>query len=153
VFKEFLIKLVATGFGVGYIKYIPGTAGSFLGVLFYLVVLKDVKWWVYLLVLFGLLVLGIKVSSTAERIFQKKDSQKIVIDEITGYLISMFLLPPKVLFISLSFVLFRILDILKPYPLSRIQRLRGGFGVMLDDFFSGVLTNAVLQLVYRILNQ
>jgi len=69
-----------------------------------------------------------------------------VIDEIAGYLAAMFLAPSGWLFIACGFVIFRVFDIVKPWPLKRLQELHGGAGVMLDDVGAGVYTNIVLQI-------
>ena len=82
------------------------------------------------------MVIGIRVSGKAEDIFQKKDSQKIVIDEIAGMLISLFMLPPEFLTILSGFLIFRIIDITKPFHI--LERLPHGFGVMMDDIAAGV---------------
>jgi phosphatidylglycerophosphatase A len=69
-----------------------------------------------------------------------------VIDEVAGYLVSVAMLPGTWSFIIAAFVLFRVFDIMKPYPLKRLQNLRGGAGVMADDIGAGVYTNVVLQI-------
>ena len=75
------------------------------------------------------------------------DDKKIVVDEIWGMMISLFLLPVSALYIVLGFFAFRILDIVKPFPARRVERVHGGWGVMLDDGVSGVYACLLLHVV------
>jgi len=126
----------------------PGTAGALAGVLiFYFINHNLIIYWV---ITTCIIVLGIWLSGIAEKeIFKQKDSQHIVIDEVAGYLISMsfFTLNDYWLYILLGFILFRAFDILKPFPINKLQNLKGGFGVMLDDILAGVYANIILQLI------
>ena len=141
-----LIKFIATGFYSGYFPIAPGTAGSVVGILIYLAVISyQLSAISYFLITASIVVIGIRVSGKAEDIFQKKDSQKIVIDEIAGMLISLFMLPPEFLTILSGFLIFRIIDITKPFHI--LERLPHGFGVMMDDIAAGVSTNIILQVV------
>jgi phosphatidylglycerophosphatase A len=76
----------------------------------------------------------------------RTDSPLIVIDEIAGFLTAMFMVPSGLFFIVSGFVIFRVFDITKPWPLKRLQELHGGPGVMLDDVGAGIYTNVLLQL-------
>jgi phosphatidylglycerophosphatase A len=96
------------------------------------------------------LVLGFLVSSPAERIFQRKDSVRIVIDEAAGMFLSLVFLHISVLSLCWGFILFRIFDVLKVYPADRFQHMKGGLGVMLDDIVAGIYTNLILQVVLRL---
>jgi phosphatidylglycerophosphatase A len=147
--KKWAIKFIATGFFSGYSPLIPGTTGSLAGVLVYLS-LKNLKFPYYLLFLVLLFFFGVWVSKKAEDIFQEKDSKKIVIDEIVGFLMAVFLLPFKFKFIIFSFILFRLFDWWKPFPIRSLERLKGGWGIMLDDLLAGIYTNVVLQ-IYRLI--
>jgi phosphatidylglycerophosphatase A len=82
----------------------------------------------------------------AEIILGRTDSPLIVIDEIAGFLTAMFMVPPGWLFIVSGFLIFRVFDIVKPWPLKRLEALHGGPGVMLDDVGAGIYTNLLLQL-------
>jgi phosphatidylglycerophosphatase A len=144
-FKTFLPKLLATGCYSGYSPFIPGTVGSAVAVLIYLQ-LHALPWWQYLITLAGLTALAIWSADIAETEFGEKDCRKIVIDEIDGYLITMFLIPFTVKYIIIGFILFRILDIIKPYPIRSLQGLSGGLGIVADDVLAGIYGNLLIQL-------
>ena len=145
-----LIVIITTFFYSGYLPFIPGTFGSLAGIIMYFSV-KD-NAFIYASVTLILLMAGLAFSSEAEKIFQKKDSRFIVIDEVVGILISLSFLPysPKLVF--LAFFLFRLLDTLKPYPAYRIQQLHGSIGIMGDDLVAAIYTNIILQSVLRLLS-
>ena len=83
----------------------------------------------------------------AEKIYQKKDDQRIVIDEIIGFQITMLPVAITVLHLCVGFVLFRIFDILKPFPINNLQRLPGGWGVVIDDVAAGIYAGVVMLLL------
>ena len=145
--RRLFVILASTFFYVGYLPLIPGTFGSIAGLfLFYLV--KN-NWPFYLLVTSALITLGFLVSGEAERIFNKKDARYIVIDEVTGMLLSLAFIPYDLRLVIIAFFLFRLLDTLKPFPAGRIEGLKGGAGVMGDDIIAGLYTNIILQVVLR----
>lgn len=92
----------------------------------------------------ALLALAIYVSGRAEDVFQKKDDQRIVIDEIVGFQVAMLPVEITTLHLCAAFVLFRILDIIKPFPLNNLQKLPGGWGVVLDDVGAGIYAGILL---------
>jgi phosphatidylglycerophosphatase A len=127
----------------------PGTAGTAVGVLVYLW-MRRLSPEAYVLFCILIVLIGTWISGRAEELLGKKDHPSIVIDEIAGYLVSVAMLPETWSFITAAFVLFRIFDIMKPYPLKRLQNLHGGVGVMLDDIGAGVYTNVVLRIVKEV---
>ena len=147
--------IIATGLGSGYSPVAPGTAGSVVGLA---VALPFALWggtatlggaW-YAAVTLVLFAAGVWAAGRAEVIFGQKDCGKIVIDEIAGMLITLYLLPATWVYFTLGFFLFRIMDILKPFPARRIdQRMGGGLGVMMDDVVAGIYANLCLQLIRR----
>ncbi len=146
---DFLAKTIASVFFVGYLPLMPGTFGSMVGVgLFYL--LKGASQPVYFSVIFCIIVLGMITSGRVEKLLNKKDPSCIVIDEVMGMLIALSFMPHDLKIVILAFLIFRILDTLKPYPVGRIQDLRGSAGVMADDLVAGIYTNIVLQVILRI---
>ncbi|MFA5093038.1 MAG: phosphatidylglycerophosphatase A [Candidatus Omnitrophota bacterium] len=148
--KNFLIKLVASVFFIGYLPLIPGTFGSLVGVgLFYLLV--DAGWAVYFLTILCVLVLGLLTSSRMENLLDKKDPSCIVIDEVMGMLVALSFMPADLKIVVLAFLIFRILDTLKPYPAGRLQNLHGAIGVMADDLIAGIYTNIVLLVILRLI--
>ncbi len=141
---KIVILFVAQGAWSGKSPVAPGTAGTVVGVLLYLL-LKGLPLGWYLLACVLVTVLGIWAAGEAEKLIGKKDAPPIVIDEIAGYLISMALIPYGWGFIIAGFFLFRLFDIVKPWPFRQLQDLHGGLGVMIDDVGAGVYTNIVLH--------
>ncbi len=146
-----VVIFIAQGAYAGRSPIAPGTAGTLVGVLLYLW-MKGLSPAFYLIVCLLLFVIGTWAAGHAETLLGRKDHSSIVIDEIAGYMVSMFMVPPAWGFLVAGFFLFRIFDIVKPYPLKRLQEIRGGLGVMLDDIGAGVYTNIMLQVVRGVLN-
>lgn len=146
---DFIAKTIASVFFVGYLPFAPGTFGSMVGVgLFYL--LKGASQPTYFLVIICVTVLGLVTSGRVEKLLNKKDPSCIVIDEVMGMLIALSFMPYNLKIIILGFLIFRILDTLKPFPVGRIQDLRGSVGVMADDLVAGIYTNIVLQVIIKL---
>ena len=139
--------LVALGFGSGLFPVAPGTAGTLAAIPLYLL-LQDLPVTVYLAVVVVLLLGGILVCAyTAERL-GVHDHPAIVWDEVVGYLITMIAAPAGWMWTAAGFVLFRLFDILKPWPIGWLdRRVHGGTGIMLDDVIAGVFAAVVLQVV------
>ncbi len=141
---------LSTGFGVGYSPIAPGTLGTLIAVPIYFF-LSKITSPLYELTLLTFFFLSCWISGQAQQYFGKKDDQRIVIDEIIGFLITMLWIPKTTLFIVIGFFLFRFFDILKPFPIRHLERrLKGGFGVVLDDVMAGVYANIILHLIGRI---
>jgi phosphatidylglycerophosphatase A len=139
--------LFSTGFGVGYSPIAPGTLGTLIAIPAYYF-LSEIPSPLYEITLVGFFFLSVWISENAEIFFRKKDDPRIVIDEIMGFLITMLWVPKTTRFIIIGFFLFRFFDILKPFPIRRLEkRLKGGFGVVLDDVAAGVYANIVLQII------
>jgi phosphatidylglycerophosphatase A len=148
--KHFIL-LLATGFGVGYSPIAPGTLGTLVAILIYYF-LSEISPPLYEITLIGFFFLSVWVSENAERFFRKKDDQRIVIDEIIGFLTTMLWVPKTIRFVIIGFFLFRFFDILKPFPIRRLEKgFKGGFGVVLDDVVAGVYANIVLRLIHGII--
>jgi phosphatidylglycerophosphatase A len=144
--NEKLITFLATGFYSGLSPFAPGTAGTLVGVFICLLCLP-MPWILRLLFVLALLALSFYVAGEAENIYQKKDDQRIVIDEIIGLQITMLPVAINILNLCAGFVLFRIFDILKPFPIRNLQELPGGWGVVADDVGAGIYAGAVLWLL------
>lgn len=99
-----------------------------------------------------LIIIGLLITGRAEEIFNKKDAGCIVIDEVSGMLLSLLFIPYDIRLVIIAFILFRILDTLKPYPSDRLQNLKGSWGVMSDDIVAGLYTNIILQVVLRLVS-
>jgi phosphatidylglycerophosphatase A len=148
---NYFILLMATGFGVGYSPVAPGTLGTLVAIPVYYF-LSNISSPIYEITLVGFFFLSVWISENAEIFFGKKDDQRIVIDEMMGFLITMLWVPKTIRFIIIGFLLFRFFDILKPFPIRRLERrLKGGFGVVLDDVMAGVYGNIILHFLYAII--
>ncbi|TSA52960.1 MAG: phosphatidylglycerophosphatase A [Planctomycetaceae bacterium] len=143
------MKIVATGFGSGFTPFAPGTAGTVIGIPVYLV-FSHFSWPLYLISVVAFSFLAVYVSREAEKIFNKKDAQCIVIDEIVGFQFTMFLITPTVLHIFIGFLLFRFFDIIKLFPAGLCERkVSGGYGVVGDDVIAGIYANISLLLLIK----
>jgi len=134
---------IATAFGVGYAPVAPGTFGSAAGLL---------VWWllpaspiVQGATIIAVFVAGSWGGNVAERHFGRTDPGQVVIDEVMGMLITLFLNPVGWMGAIAGFVLFRVFDVIKPYPANRLEQLHGGIGVMADDAMAAVYANLVLR--------
>jgi phosphatidylglycerophosphatase A len=139
---------VATALGVGYVPYAPGTFGSAVGLLL---------WWALpssslaqAAAIVAIFVIGSWSGSVAERHFGREDPGQVVVDEVAGMLVTLFLVPVGWIGAIFGFFLFRISDIIKPYPANRLERLPGGIGIMADDVMAAVYANLVLRVTLAI---
>ena len=138
---------LATGFGVGYSPVAPGTLGTLIAIPVYYF-LSNISSPIYEITLVGFFFLSVWISENAEIFFGKKDDQRIVIDEIMGFLVTMLWVPKTAILIVIGFFVFRFFDILKPFPIRRLEKkFKGGYGVVLDDVMAGVYSNIVLQVI------
>ena len=144
--KEKIIKLLATGFGSGLSPVAPGTIGTLVGIPICLFSLPLI-WPLRFLFVIVILALAVFISGRAEMIYSKKDDQRIVIDEIAGFQVAMLPVAITGLHLCLAFVLFRIFDIWKPFPVSKLQGLPGGWGVVMDDVGAGIYAGVVMLLL------
>jgi len=141
------ILILATGFGAGYSPIAPGTAGTLIAIPVYFF-LSTIPSPIYEITLAAFFFLSIWISENAEVFFKRKDDGRIVIDEIMGFLITMLWVHRSAFSIMMGFFLFRIFDIIKPPPIRRLERTKGGFGVVLDDVLAGIYANIILRLIY-----
>ncbi|MEA3329036.1 MAG: phosphatidylglycerophosphatase A [Candidatus Omnitrophota bacterium] len=139
-----LIKLVASVFFIGYVPFIPGTAASLAGVGLYLLIKNSQI--VYFIVTLVVICLGFLTAGWAERLFAKKDASQIVIDEVAGLLVAFWFVAYEPVYLTAGFVIYRLFDWLKPYPLRRLEKIGGSSGIMLDDIGAGIYTNIILQI-------
>ena len=148
---KWTVIIIASGLGLGYSPVASGTAGSLLGLpLAYLFVRLGGPW--YPALTLALFAVGVWASGRAETIYGQKDCGKIVIDEVVGMLITLYLVPPTWQYYTAGFFLFRFFDIVKPYPAGTIDRKGwGGPGVMLDDVFAAIYANLCLQAIRALL--
>ena len=168
------VALAIATCGVGYFPIAPGTMGSLVGVGIFLLLWKAAlragvaldatsfsraypEWtstfllmWTLPVLTIGLSLIGIWAASRAERLMGKKDPSQVVIDEVAGQLVTFMFVPAYFLhplMILVGFVLFRAFDIIKPYPIRRVEGLHGGLGIVGDDIVAGLYAGAALALV------
>lgn len=142
---------IALGFGSGLVPVLPGTAGSLLGLLLFFAV-RDLPWFVYLGLVAALFVVGGLAAHRSARLMAVEDPSCIVIDEIAGMLLALFLSPAGWTWPLVAFVLFRLFDILKPWPVGLAdRRVQGGFGIMLDDLLAGGYAFGGVQILSRLI--
>ena len=142
-----IVILIATGCYVGYSPLVPGTTGTLAAIPIYCL-LSHLSPLYYLAILLGSICISIWASDRAEVIFQSRDCRHIVIDEVVGFLVTMFIVPPTWRNILLGFFIFRALDIIKPFPIRNLEeRVRGGYGVVLDDIVAGVYANLIIHVL------
>jgi phosphatidylglycerophosphatase A len=134
---------IATALGVGYAPVAPGTFGSAMGLLLWAVLPSTTI--VQATAIVVLFVAGSWSGSVAERHFGRTDPGQVVIDEVMGMLITLFLNPVGWVGAIGAFFLFRVADVIKPYPANRLERLHGGVGVMADDAMAAVYANLALR--------
>lgn len=145
-------QVLACGFGSGLAPVAPGTFGTLAAVP---IILLAQSWpaWIYLGVTAVMLVAGVFICDYAARAWGVQDHPAIVWDEIVGYMITMSVAPPGWLWMLAGFLLFRIFDIVKPWPIRAVDRgVHGGMGIMLDDVLAGVASGFVLYLAVRLLD-
>ena len=139
-----LALLVATVLGVGYAPLAPGTFGTAAGLLLWALLPAEPA--VQAIAIVALFAVGSWSGSVAERHFGRTDPGQVVVDEVMGMLITLFMNPVGWRGAVAGFFLFRVADVLKPFPANRLERLPGGVGVMADDAMAAVYANLVLRV-------
>ena len=154
-FLDNISILFATFFYVGYFPYGPGTAGTFAAMILYFIFLHNLNFLYYIILCIVLFFAGVFFSSRAEKIIGKKDPSEVVIDEVAGYLITMLGAlgaPFSIPYVLIGFLLFRIFDIIKPFPVGFADKhIGGGIGIMLDDIIAAVISAVLLRLIIVII--
>lgn len=139
-------KFISTFLGVGLFPLAPGTLASLMVVVLYRFFLFRISWPFYILIFIVLFFIGSYTSSIYARSLNLKDPGKIVIDEVAGQWIALFLVRPDWKWLALSFILFRFFDIIKPLGIKKLENLPHGWGIMADDAGTGIAVNILLQL-------
>jgi phosphatidylglycerophosphatase A len=148
-----LVLFIATGSGSGYAPIAPGTAGSAVGVGLWALCVQGpgLSTGAMFALLVVLTAVGIWAAGEAEKTFQKRDDGRITVDEIAGQWLALALLPVSWEMALAAFLLFRLFDIWKPWPVRLAERLPGGLGVVADDLIAGLYANLAGQLLWRVL--
>jgi phosphatidylglycerophosphatase A len=139
----------ATAGGAGYAPFAPGTFGSLVGLVIYLATRHSpIAWQLGLLVV--ITVVGVWAATVAERHFGEDDPGPVVIDEVAGQMTTLVLTGVGVTGAVIGFAIFRVLDVTKPRPVDRLERLPRGYGIMGDDLMAGLYGNLLLQAAIRV---
>ena len=142
--RRFSVFVCSFGY-VGFFPIAPGTAGSAAGVVLYLI-LRRLGFTYFELPLAGaMFALGVWLGAEAEKALGSTDPGPVVLDEVLGMLITLAFIPVNWIGLTLGFLLFRALDVWKPYPAGRLEHLPGGLGMMADDAMAGIYANLLLQ--------
>ena len=141
--------VVATGLGSGYSPIAPGTAGSAVGLLLF-VPLSLLPPLVQLAVTIAVFVAGVLASTHVARLLARKDPGVVVIDEVVGVWVSLLFLPFTPAVALLAFLLFRLLDMVKPFPARQFEALPDGLGIMADDVMAAVYVNLLLRVIAQV---
>jgi phosphatidylglycerophosphatase A len=145
-----LKEIVFTALYSGYSPIAPGTAGTVVALLIYVLeyfLFGQFCIYINIILVFVLLYPAIKVGDAGERFFGVKDPSGVVFDEVMGYWISVMFHPFNWIIVVLAFFIFRFMDILKPFPAKQLQKLKGGWGIMIDDYIAGLYTNIILFII------
>ena len=144
--KRKAILFFATGGLIGFAPVAPGTFGS-LAALPLCLLISSMGIGAASIVVVGLIIFSTWVVHAAEKIEARKDPSRVVLDEICGMAIALFALPFTPFFIMWGFALFRVFDILKPFPIRWVdKKVPGGLGIMLDDIIAGIVANGVIRI-------
>ncbi|MGB7291815.1 MAG: phosphatidylglycerophosphatase A [Thermodesulfobacteriota bacterium] len=147
--KERLSILISSFFYLGFSPVAPGTVGT-LGAVLLFYVISGFSNLFYLFFIIALIIFSVWVSEIARIRLGDSDPSSIVIDEVCGFLVTMILIPPSMINITMGFLLFRFFDILKPPPIRRSETLSGGMGIVADDVLAGIYANILLQIFVRV---
>lgn len=140
----FFTKLIASGLYTGYSPFASGTVGSAVAVAFFFLPGFQNPYLLFPLTVALFIVGGITAAKMESHLGQ--DPGEVTVDEFVGMWISLWFIPPTAVTIALAFIIFRILDILKPYPAQIFDNQKGGWNIMLDDVVAGIYTNIILQI-------
>lgn len=146
------LAIVLATFGyVGLFPIAPGTAGSAAALPVYVLVRMAGIPWLEVAVPLALLAAGCWAGSVAETHYGRTDPGYVVLDEVVGMLVTLLFVPVSVSGAIIGFLLFRLFDIVKPFPARQCERLHGGVGIMADDVVAGIYANLALRLVLYLL--
>lgn len=136
---------IATGFGIGYLPLAPGTWGSLAAFFVWYFFMTDISPFLLVIISLTVFFIGVLTSNAVIQTTAKSDPSEVVIDEFAGQWIALIALPHTLGYGIAALVLFRILDIFKPPPIKQLERLPGGWGIMLDDAAAGIMTCIILN--------
>jgi phosphatidylglycerophosphatase A len=151
-FKEAGVKgktalILASWFGSGLAPFAPGTCGTLAGAPLALLMgrLGTLQASLFVVVFIAVAVWSAEVT---RKMAARNDPSVVVVDEVAGFLLTLFLMPLSVTHVGLGFLLFRLFDIFKPFPIRNLEKLKGGLGIVADDLLAGVYANLSLRLLF-----
>ncbi len=146
-----LAVFLATAAYCGYAPAAPGTVGAAAGLVLYCLVRATGSPLLEVVVILATFAIGVWSAAHAERYFGGIDPGPVVIDEVHGMLVTLAFIPVGWSGALVGFLLFRVFDVIKPYPANRLEHLHGGFGIMADDAMAGIYSNVCLRLLIWLL--
>jgi len=149
--KQKSVMFLATGCYIGNISFASGTFGSVLGLplCFFL---SKIDFSIAVLLILIFILCATWIANEAEKVLKTEDPECIVIDEIAGIILTLFGLPFNIISVTVGILVFRALDIWKPYPIRLLEnKLSGGIGIVLDDVVAGILSNLILRVFIKII--
>lgn len=146
-----LIVFLASGFGFGFSRYAPGTVGSIPGIPLAWFINACLPWTLQLPIALALTALAVPICDVAEKHYGNKDDRRVVADEWMLFPLCVIGLPAHPLMFAVAFVVARAFDVLKLWPAHGLQRITGGLGIVIDDFFAMLYALAVNHVAFRVL--
>ena len=146
-----LSEWLATCFKIGHLPIAPGTWGSLVAIIGWWLWLQYLDPLVFIVLIIAIFTIGVFATNTIIDHTGEKDPSRVIIDEVAGQWLGLLILQDGMLYIAGAFLLFRFLDILKPWPIRQMELFPKGWGVMLDDVLAGLLTLGLIQIVSRLL--
>ena len=150
-FQRFAM-VITTLFGLGFSKFAPGTVGSIFGLITAWLIVSNTSTTYLIVATIFVFFIGVFLSSIYSKYLNTNDPSRIIIDELVGQWITLFFLPPDLLYYLIGFLLFRFFDIFKPWPANWADRkLHGGLGIMLDDVFAGIYSCIIVSSLFHMI--
>lgn len=147
---NFVEKLFGSGFYTGYIRFASGTWGSLAALIIYLIPgFENPSLMIFMISLF--ILIGVPIADKFEALYGK-DPKECTIDEVVGMWITLLFLPKKIWWIVLAFLIWRAMDISKPFPARRLENIKGGWGIMLDDVMAAIYSFISIQIIIYFFN-
>jgi len=146
--NKFINKVIdwtVSFFHIGYIPLGGGSVAALAALLIYIVIAKSFL--LYLAITLAVNIIGLLLSKKSEEIYNEEDPPRVVIDEVGGMLLAFFWIPATPLFLISGYIIFRLLDIVKPFPANYLEHHTGSYGIMLDDIMAGIYTCIILHLI------
>lgn len=143
-------KIIGSGFYTGYIPFASGTWGSLAALIIFLIPgFENPSVMVFMISL--LILVGVPIATKFEG-FYGKDPKECTVDEVVGMWITLLFVPKKIWWIIIAFLIWRTFDIIKPFPADRFEKIKGGWGIMLDDIMAGIYSFFIIQLMIYFFN-